>query len=93
MKANWKKAAGLATLKAKATGTTSCCESSPEAQNADDLLDIEGEFAADESAAILKAVHERKAQHKLGGSQTMSTRTKTGTVTTSNVHILFIRFM
>ncbi|KAF8218911.1 hypothetical protein L208DRAFT_1383170 [Tricholoma matsutake] len=61
LKANWKKAVGLTTPKAKATGTTSHHESSPEGQDADDLLDIEGEFAEDESAAMLKAMCERKA--------------------------------
>ncbi|KAF8233031.1 hypothetical protein L208DRAFT_1377429 [Tricholoma matsutake] len=87
LKANWKKAAGLTTAKAKATGTTSHRESSPEAQDADNLLDIEGEFAEDESVTILKAVHERKSQHKLGGSQTTLTHTKMGTATTSDMGI------
>ncbi|KAF8221966.1 hypothetical protein L208DRAFT_1382045 [Tricholoma matsutake] len=51
LKANLKNTAGLTAPKANATGTTS----------RHDLLDIEGEFAEDKSAAMLKAVHERKA--------------------------------
>ena len=93
LKANRKMAAGLTAPKAKATGTTSHHKSSPEAQDADDLLDLEGEFAEDEGAAMLKAVRERKTQHKSRGLQTTLTHTKMGTTTTSNVCILSIRFM
>jgi hypothetical protein len=61
LKANWKQAVGLLPQK---SATTSHCESSPELQDDPDLMDLEGEFAKDESAAMLTAVHASKTQRQ-----------------------------
>ena len=61
LKANWKQAVGLPPRKST---TTSRRESSPELQDDPDLMDLEGEFAEDESAAMLTAVRASKTQRQ-----------------------------
>lgn len=60
---NWKQATGLSNLKSKSIQLTSAshCNSSLEPQDDSKLMDLKGEFAKDESAAMIKAVQASKA--------------------------------